>query len=218
MVSVEASGAVCKGGVGLGSCYCFTGRGISSQRNMDLFQEMAFATAAWQGPWILVRGTSILPRKNSAAQGGWMWCAAWCMPRRLATRLSRTIDFFVVSKDFSRAVNGAEVVGDTGCTPHSAVRLLLSTRARQGTVRELRSILKFHAVQPHGPMNERFYDPTAESADELAARREAKPSAWSRYTTFLSSIEDHICELNTLTDEEMANHARRRGQTTPRRP
>ena len=69
----------------------------------------------------------------------------------LPTCGERTLDYFVVSACLEQAVLKAVVVGDSLCSPHSAVRLYVKAAPRNIMVRQLKSSATIGANLPFGP-------------------------------------------------------------------
>lgn len=132
-----------------------------------------------------------------------------------ATCNQRKLDFFVVSKDLVHAVKGVFVVGDSPSSPHSAVRLVLDSKCRSDTIRELKRQPKITAFQPNGPMPKDYYGDrgeactVAELVDPVGAM--AAAWAWANYSGIVVAIEDQICYLNCLDEQERAKHSRSSG-------
>ena len=115
--------AVCRGGIGIGSVYCYTGIGATGQANLDLKEEMATVVKAWVGPWIIGGDFNCTPAELERI--GWLDLIGGVIRApNSATSNSRTIDYCIVAKSFSHAIKGVHVLEDTNCFPYSAVRLL----------------------------------------------------------------------------------------------
>ena len=95
----------------------------------------------WAWPWIM--GGDFNGAANELRRPGCLRLVGGVVfAPKAATYSNRTTDYFVVSKDFTHAVKGVRVVGDTGNAPHRTVRILLSSRARLDAMRILRDIPK----------------------------------------------------------------------------
>lgn len=125
---------------------------MGSQASLDLSHEIAAVLKVWSGPWIIWGDFNRTPDE------------LLCTGPKTATCNNRTIGDFVVSKDFAHAVHGVHAVGDTGNAPHSAVRLLLSSRPRQDTMRILKDIPNILVTLPRAPMTEDHFSAAPESA------------------------------------------------------
>ena len=202
--------AVCRGGVGLGACYLVAGCGVTNSRNQSILQEAANQIRSWQGPWILGGDFNCSPEELTAT--GWLNLVDGVIhATKEATCLRRTLDYFVVARNFSHAVASVNLVGDSACTPHAAVRLYLKAGARADTVRELRTIPKLPAVLPHGPMNRQWHKPAPDSPEELAEPIAAMKQAWMSYGTTVAAVEEELCELMQADELDRQRHNRQEG-------
>ena len=52
-VAINHFGAICKGGVHMGSCYMHSKLGVMSAKNQALLHMLAAVLATLQGPWII---------------------------------------------------------------------------------------------------------------------------------------------------------------------
>lgn len=215
-ITLQHWAAVCKGGVGLGSCYLVSGCGVKNQRNQDLLQEAANILRAWQGPWILGGDWNCSPDELAAT--GWLNLVEGVIHAPGETTCNRrTLDYFVVAKCFTHAVAGIRVIGDSACAPHAAVRLFLKAGARADTVRELRTIPKFPAQLPYGPMGKHWHTVTAELPAELAGPDTAMKQAWLGYGSTIAAVQEELCDLMQADEETRAKHSREEGPSHVRR-
>ena len=95
-------GAVCRGGIGLGSFFVIAGCGLGHQSNLDLLQEVAAVLKAWSGPWVVGGDFNVTVEK--LRRTGWLELAHEVdFAASGKTCHDRTIDVFVFSPTPSRA-------------------------------------------------------------------------------------------------------------------
>ena len=110
----------------------------------------------------------------------------------LPTCGERTIDFFVVSTCLEQAVLKAVAVGDSLCSPHSAVRLYIKAAPRQIMVRQLKSCATIGVDMPYGPARWR------ENYVPMAV--DATVDQW--YDSFLNRVEAETVDLYPLPENQ----------------
>ena len=147
-VHVRWMGSVCRGGLHLISAYLWTVEGLS-KRNLDLLQCLAAILAGIQGPWMVAGDFNVTPEVLRAS--GWLSLVRGVIHTpSSATCNGKVYDYFVTSTSLSSAVAAVRVVGDSGTSPHSAVRLLLRAAPRSHKMRCLAAPYKFGAHMPQG--------------------------------------------------------------------
>lgn len=145
-------GAICAGGLHLGSTYLTSSVGVSAKCNLDLLQSMACTLNGLVGPWCVGGDWNCTPEQLEAT--GWLGLVNGIVHAPTSpTCNGRIIDFFVVAAGFSHAVRSVHEVGDAGLTPHSPARLLLGAGPRMAMVRQLKAPRGFPAQLPLGPPN-----------------------------------------------------------------
>jgi len=181
---VKKMGAVCKGGVHFASAYLHSSIGATHHLNLDLLQSVAAVLSTLSGPWILAADFNCTPAELMAT--GWpKLVGGTIVAPLLPTCGERTIDFFVVSSCLDQAVLKAVVVGDSMCSPHSAVRLYIKAAPRQIMVRQLKSCATIGVDMPFGPARWRAeYEPM---------EAEATVDQW--YDAFLDRLEAETVDL-----------------------
>ena len=111
-----------------------TSIGIAHRLNLDMVQSIAGILSTLCGPWVFAAAFNCTPAELEAT--GWLKVVRGVIIAPvLPTCGERTIDFFVVSACLEQAVLKAVVVGDSLCSPHRAVRLLIKAGPRDIMVR-----------------------------------------------------------------------------------
>lgn len=148
--SMKWLGAVCKGGIGLGSCYLHSKIGVGAKLNLDLLHAIGAALSRAGERWILAGDFNCTPEQLRAT--GWLKVVKGrTVEASASTCGDRKLDYFVVSEGLWPAVRSAHVIGDSGCKTHKPVRLLLRANPRALLTRTLNPPKGFAAELPHGP-------------------------------------------------------------------
>ena len=147
-------GAVCPGGLHLGSCYLTSAVGVSAQCNLKLLEAIAFVLSRIRGPWLLAGDWNCTPQELNDT--GWLQLVGGEVVAPIsATCNDRTLDYFVVAQQFRHNVLGCCTVCDAGLNPHSTARIYLNDRAVTAWVRQPAPVPPLPAILPHGPLTKR---------------------------------------------------------------
>ena len=146
-------GAICRGGVYVGSIYLHTTVGISARCNRDILDAVYGYLCNLSGPWIIGGDWNVTPEELESS--GWLRLvkASVVRPAGGATTChDKCYDYFVVSNSYLHNIIGARAVVDAGWTPHSPCRLFISGRPTVLKVRAIKSPFSLPAVLPYGPL------------------------------------------------------------------
>ncbi len=104
-------GAMCRGGVHVGSVYLRTNEGLTDA-NLNILQDIATDLAALTGPWILGGDWNVTP--EALAASGWLsLVGGQVVAPAAATCNGKVYDYFVISDAFKHAVIGATTPSST---------------------------------------------------------------------------------------------------------
>ena len=193
--SIRRVGAICRGGLHLGSTYLTSGIGVEAKCNLDHLQGMAHTLNCLVGPWCVGGDWNCTPEELTAT--GWLQLVKGAVHAPIApTCNGKVYDFFVVSQSFSHAVVSTHTVGDAGLTPHSPVRLLIKDKPRQLMVRQLQTPMPLPAQLPFGPMRDHTF------GTELAGLSDGTID--EHYVAVVTKVELILNELTGATREQVA--------------
>jgi hypothetical protein len=192
-VAINHIGAVCKGGVHLGSCYLHSNLGVMAAKNQALLHMLAAVLATLQGPWLIGGDWNCTP--DELLQTGWLRLVGGviCAPKA-ATCGDRVLDFFVVSEKIHHAVKMVCNVGDSLCSPHSPTRIMVDSSARVTMVRQLLVPAGFGARLPFGPVAE----PSGEEDGEGRSVEELGKD----HVGMINRLEAELIAIEGLTGKE----------------
>lgn len=197
--SLKHVGAICRGGMHLGSCYlASTLAGITAPVNLNLLHLMAGILKVMVGPWAIGGDWNCTPEELAAT--GWLQVVGGTIvaPKH-PTCGDRILDYFVVKCSLGHAAEIACTIADEGFGPHYQVRLYIEAGARHGMVRQLKVPDGFAAVLPQGPANQIVAGGTAPLGEECG----------SDYVGFLRQIVKELCAVESLNPEEAAKKSGR---------
>ena len=90
--TVKHVGAVCRGGLHIGSAYLNSSLGIKHKRNLDMLQAIAGVLATLKGPWVLAADFQCTPEQLEAT--GWLKLVKGkVVAPKMPTCMGRVIDF-----------------------------------------------------------------------------------------------------------------------------
>ena len=121
-VGIRRIGAVCPGGLHVGSCYLTSAVGVTASCNLKLLESLAFVLSRIRGPWVLAGDWNCTPQELTDT--GWLQLVGGVVVAPLsATCNDRVLDYFVVAQQFSHNVLGCRTVcamlGSTHTLPHA---------------------------------------------------------------------------------------------------
>lgn len=193
--TVRRVGAICRGGLHLGSTYLTSAVGVGAKCNLDHLQTMAHTLNILIGPWCVGGDWNCTPEQLAAT--GWLNLVKGVVHAPAAqTCNGKVYDFFVVSQSFSHAVVSIHTIGDAGFTPHSPVRLLIRDRPRQLMIRQLKTPAALPARLPFGPLREHSF------GEDLSGL--SKGSLDEHYGAVMSKLELILNEVAGATSQQVA--------------
>ena len=127
--TLKKLGAICRGGVHVGSIYLHDVVGPSATKNTDIPEQVACILKGLAGSWIIGGDWNCSPDELRAT--GWLTLiGAEIQAPKDSTCHGKVYDFFVVKRDLCGAIFSVKTVADDIFYPHSPVRLLLRAASR----------------------------------------------------------------------------------------
>ncbi len=199
-------GAVCRGGLYLGSAYLHDSVGVTAQCNLDLLHAMAAELRLVGGCWIVGGDWNCTPAELAAT--GWLELVDGIIHApQAATCNDKIYDYFVVKAACRHAVHSVHTISDAIYWPHSPVRLLLRSAPRCIMVRSVCRPLGFRAVLPFGP--DVAPPPVAAGLDIATDSPVLSMDVDAEYAKLLSCFEASLSALAGHDAEAAAAHSGR---------
>ena len=159
-VQFQKVGAICKGGLHVGSTYLYDRVGPTHPTNVDVLDHTARRLCSLSGPWILGGDFNCEPQELIDTGVVDLVDGVIHAPAD-DTCGKKVFDFFVVSKCLSPAIFSVNVVADGLLNPHCPVRMLVRAAPRAMLVQRIKAPKGFQAKLPFGPP---AYEQTVEAA------------------------------------------------------
>ena len=202
---LQKVGAICKGGIHMGSLYLQDCVGPTHPANIDILDHVARRLSALAGPWIIGGDFNCEPEEliNTGfvdLVGGVVHAPAD------VTCGGKRYDYFVVSSDLSPAIFSVNAVADGSFSPHCPVRMLIRATPRAMLVRHLKAPRGFSARLPFGP-------PTLDHVKEAATanalfKSEVVEQSIARvhFPEFLDLIDSQLTRVAGLDEAQAVKH------------
>ena len=206
---LQKVGAVCRGGMHLGSLYLRDMIGPSDPRNLEILGVVAQKLKVIAGPWIIGGDFNTSPEELAATgflqlASGTVHCA------QDPTCGSKVYDYFIVSNCLSPFVFAVHAIVDGTFSPHCPVRLLLRALPRFMRTRQLVAPRGFAAALPMGPPTQHELQVACESGSGIAAGQTTTAlSVHAEFPKLLKAVEWQLSAISGHNCEEAGKHAGR---------
>jgi hypothetical protein len=206
--ALKKLGAVCKGGIHVGSVYLYDTVGPTDQRNREILEKIAFTLLNVAGSWVIGGDWNCTPDELRAT--GWLsLIGAEIQAPKDPTCNEKCYDYFVVKKDLCGAVYAVHTIADGIFHPHSPVRLFLRAAPRAMKIRALISPGSFQAALPFGPAT-RQQQEEAQQAKDIACRKDGQHcDIQSEAATLVDLMEKQLVCMSGFEGKQAVSHSGR---------
>ena len=201
-------GAVCRGGLHLGSVYLRDVVGPTDAANLAILDELAGCLNVLQGPWVVGGDFNMTPEELAGTGFLSLVDGIIHAPADFTCGL-KTYDYFIVSRHLSPAVAAVHAVAGSEFGPHTPVRLLLRAAPRTMRLRTMAKPRGFAAHLPFGPVDHQS-SLLARSASSIAnASSTADLNVHEEFPKLVTLVEKQLSAICSHDDDTAAAHAGR---------
>ena len=201
-------GAICKGGLHIGSAYLQDVVGPTDPANLAILDEIAGCLNVLRGPWVIGGDFNMSP-EELASTGFLTLVGGVIHAPEDSTCGVKSFDFFIVSQCLSPAVYAVHAVSGAGFAPHVPVRLLLRAAPRCMKVRCLAKPRGFSARLPFGPASQQAHLSAHQASRIASAGSTASLSIHTEFPKLVELMEQQLSDVCSHDAKLAAAHAGR---------